>query len=271
MLYEVHAVSVGESVAQLIVEGELVENDDGEESVVGRFEEFDDFGDVAAILNLLADLFVEGEILDEPEGELEEDVVVAAEEATEFLHQLLLAHLGLILAHDRHLLEEEQRDNEEVEVVALQHADEVGDDLALLHLLLDRRVLRHVQQQREADVEQLVLLGDHQVQLPQLLRVLRGLRLIQLHELAIADIESLDLVLDDLHRRIAQLVLLQQTVELRVVRQDVEATQQERAQLRRLLVLITQVPRYCRHELVFNIITTPHHRTYRDSKETPSS
>ena len=155
-----------------------------------------------------------------------------------------------VLGDYREFPQEEEHDDQQVKVVSLEKPDEVGHDFALLHLLFDAEVLGEVQQDRERDVEHLVLLRDHKVEfLEFLVEVLRFL--VERHELRVAQVEPVDMVLDDLHRRVADLVLNEQLMELLVVRVDEENAEKVDSEFRRLLELLLEHSTDCPVQRIF--------------------
>ena len=102
------------------------------------------------VVHLDTDFLIEGEIEQSPQGNLQEQLVIAGDKPVELRNDPLLLHFVLVLSEYAQLLEEVEYDEQQVWVIPLQHRHQEGDDLPVLHLPLDLEILRQIQEQVES-------------------------------------------------------------------------------------------------------------------------
>lgn len=129
-----------------------------------------------------------------------------------------------------------------MEVIPFEAASEDTDDAHLPHLLFDGGVLADVEQDQQAHEEQFVLFPDQDVKF---LELGLGADLVlivvlapQLDVLRVQQVESLDLILQHIDHRFADLMLRHVLLELPIVGQDVEDREDGDVQVDALLVVL---------------------------------
>ena len=130
-------------------------------------------------------LRVEGEIKQESKSNLQEELIVARDKATELVDDSTLLHLSLILSKDAQLLEEVKDDEEEIWIVPIEHGYQLRNNVSVLHFALNLQIFCEVQKKMESNEQNLFLLLDHDCKLCLLLAHLLcfGIPLISAFEL----------------------------------------------------------------------------------------
>jgi hypothetical protein len=116
-----------------------------------------------------------------------------------------------------------------MKVVSLEAASEYLHQPSLSHLFFDGRVAADVEENVETDKKEFILFPDENIEFfklrPGCDSVIFVVASPHLDVLAVEEIESLDLVLEDLHYCDAHFVLGQQFLELLVVAENVKNAQ----------------------------------------------
>ena len=226
LVTEGDTLSVGESGFEFVLLREVIQDLEDEGTETGCLQDLDQFGDQAAVIHMGAQLSVKAQVEEQAQGDLEEELVVARNETFHLLDDAPVLHLVFVVAEDTQLFQEVEHDEEQVWVITVQHRHQLRNDTSVLHLALDLQVLSQVQQQVERDKKHFLLLLDHHGQFfllflhdhrhfvilwlsEHLLKVLRFL-----FEFADAHNIPFDLVLDNTHGSVSDLVLDQDLLEV---------------------------------------------------------
>ena len=160
-----YALSIGECGLELVFLGHMVEELEDEGAETWRLQDLDELRNHASVVDLAADFGIEGQVEEQPEGYLEQQLVVAWYKSVELVDNIVILHLTLVLSEDAELLQEVQHDKQEVRIVPIQHRYQLCNNAPVLHLALDLQILCQVQEQVEGHEEHLLLFLDHDGQL----------------------------------------------------------------------------------------------------------
>ena len=134
LIHEWNTLCVSECGLQLVLLGKMVKQFQDKGSEARCFQDFNELWDKSLVINLASDLSIERKIEKKSESNLQEELVVAWNEAIELVDDAALFHLSLAFAKDTQFLQEVQYDEEEVWVVSIKHGYKLRYDMSVLHL-----------------------------------------------------------------------------------------------------------------------------------------
>ena len=95
----------------------MVEELKDEGAETWRLQDLDELWDHASVVDLAADFGIEGQVKEQPEGNLEQQLVVTWYKSVELVDNIVILHLTLVLSEDAELLQEVENDEEQIWII----------------------------------------------------------------------------------------------------------------------------------------------------------